>query len=111
MDLKKILRRTRIKLKAIRLPKKKHKLDNTFDDDIPLYQSNKPICPYGRTCALISDSKQARPTQKDPSTMGRNRAEDPMDNRALKGLEGAKRGAVGIFPLQPAGKRSWVCEY
>ena len=56
MDLKKVLRRTRIKLKAIRLPKKKHKLDITFDE-IPLYKSNKPICPYGRTCALISDSK------------------------------------------------------
>ena len=54
MNLKKLLRRTRAKLRAAKLPKKAHKLDCTFDD-LPL-QNLRPRCPYGAGCALLSDS-------------------------------------------------------
>jgi hypothetical protein len=54
MDLKKVLSRTRKKLLAIKLKKKRHKLDVTFDD-IPFLENDRSKCPYGLSCALISD--------------------------------------------------------
>ena len=105
MNLKKILRRTRAKLRAAKLPKKAHKLDGTFDD-LPL-RNLRPPCPYGAGCALLSDSLHQQNyehpdidmgiSSKKPNkyvVQGQTKKQKKLENKSAREQDRAEQAAM-----------------